>query len=549
MIEPTPMSGLYHPSSSSASWLVLMIVSILVLFIGNAIYNLYFHPLAHVPGPFLSRASGIPSWYHAMRGDRHLWLWQQFRVYGYRIRPEPNMTLFYDPAAYADIYSMKSNVRRAPFFAAFKRVESENTTLTEIDVAAHARKRKLLGLSFTDQSLRAASKFVINHIDRWNQIIAQEIDGFADWSAPRDFTEIIDTLIFDIVGDLSFGRSFNIKEPGTNPLKAIPHSITEYLRFYYPICRSPFLGLLLWLKPRGLNKLFDLMSPPAVHEYNSFVYQSVTDRIILQHQQAETSEADRRQDMFYFLYKARDPETGQRAYDEDELRAECSLLIMAGSDTVSISLSSIFFYLTGDPQRCQKLTDEIRTAFESAEDISHGPKLQACVYLKACIDEGMRLTPAVASEHPREILAGGLSILGEHYPAGTIVGTVPWVSSRNRSVYGDDAEAFRPERWIVNGSTSGTTEEKLARYKSGFHPFLSGPCSCIGRHLAMMEMTLIIARTLHRLDVRRAPGSTLGGGRPGLGWGATDETQFFVEDAYISLRHGPSVQFRKRTSS
>ncbi|KAI1073699.1 benzoate 4-monooxygenase cytochrome P450 [Whalleya microplaca] len=542
------MSGLYYQSRSLASWLVFPTAVVLLLLIGSATYNLYFHPLARVPGPFWARASGIPSWYHAIRGDRHLWLWRQFQVYGYRIRPEPNMILFYDPTAYAEIYGMKSNVRRAPFFAAFKRVESENTALTEIDVTKHARKRKLLALSFTDQSLRAASTFVIKHIDRWTQIIAQEIDSFTDWSAPEDFTEIIDTLIFDIVGDLSFGKSFDIKEPGSNPLKKIPHSIKEYIRFYYPICRSPFLHLLLWLKPRGLDKVFELLSPPAVHEYSSFVYQSVSDRITLQHQQAETSEAERRQDMFHFLYEARDPDTGQRAYDEDELRAECTLLIMAGSDTVSISLSSIFFYLTGDPRRCQKLMHEIRTTFESAEDIVHGPKLQDCVYLRACINEGMRLTPTIASEHPREVLAGGLSILGEHYPAGTIVGIVPWASSRNRAVYGDDAEVFRPERWIVDGSTGSTTEEKLAQYKSGFHPFLSGPYSCIGRHLAMMEMTLIVARTLHRFDIRRAPGSTLGGGRPGLGWGATDKTQLLVEDAYISLRHGPEVQFRKKIS-
>ncbi|OTA55328.1 benzoate 4-monooxygenase cytochrome P450 [Hypoxylon sp. EC38] len=526
------MSGNYYQSSSLTSSLLFLIFTVLLLLLGNVIYNLYYHPLAHVPGPFLGRVSGIPSWYHAMRGDRHLWLCEQFQIYGYRIRPEPNTVLFYDPVAYTDIYSMKSNVRRAPFFAAFKRVESENTTLTEIDVAKHARKRMLLSLGFTDQSVRAASVFVIKHVDRWIQIVTEGIDGFANWSAPQDFTEMIDSLVFDIMGDLSFGKSFDLKEPETNPLKTIPRCIIENLRFYYPICRSPFLQLLLWLKPRGLDKVFELMSPPAVREYNRFVYQCVTDRIAFQQQQTE-----RREDMFHFLYEAQDPDTGRRAYGEDELRAECSLLIMAGTDTVSIGLSSLFFYLTGDPPRCRKLTHEIRTAFVSADDIVHGPRLQGCAYLRACIDEGMRLTPAVASEHPREVLAGGLRVLDEHYPAGTIVGTVPWASSRNREVYGDDAEAFRPERWIVDGPGSGSSKVELARYRSGFHPFLSGPGSCIGRHLAMMEMSLIVARILHSLDVRRASGpSTQKGGQSELG---RDGSQLHVEDAYISLRHGP----------
>ncbi|KAI1762706.1 cytochrome P450 [Hypoxylon sp. FL1150] len=229
---------------SSTGFALFLPFIVLLLLVGNVIYNLYYHPLAHVPGPFLGRVTGIPSWYHAMRRDRHLWLCQLFQIYGHRIRPEPNMVLFYDPVAYVDIYSMKSNVRRAPFFAAFKRVESKNTTLTEIDVTKHARKRRLLASSFTDQAVGSASKFVIEHIDRWIEIATQDFDGFAKWSAPQDFTEIIDNLVFDIMGDLSFGNSFGIKEPGIHPLKAIPHCIIENLRFYYPIYRSQFLPLL-----------------------------------------------------------------------------------------------------------------------------------------------------------------------------------------------------------------------------------------------------------------------------------------------------------------
>lgn len=37
------------------------------------------------------------------------------------------------------------------------------------------------------------------------------------------------------MGDLSFGRSFDIKEPGPNPLKTIPHNIAAYMKFYHPV--------------------------------------------------------------------------------------------------------------------------------------------------------------------------------------------------------------------------------------------------------------------------------------------------------------------------
>ncbi|KAK4164127.1 cytochrome P450 [Cladorrhinum sp. PSN259] len=535
---------------SLAQWLIYSIAIGPLMFVAYAIYNLYFHPLAHIPGPFWARASGIPSWRRALTGKRHIWLWQQFEIYGDRIRVAPNTVLFRDPQAYTDIYGMKSNVRRAPFYKAFRRNKHEKTTINSIDIAEHAAKRKLLNLAFTDKTTRAASEFMTRHVDRWNELllVSSNKDKESGWTTPVDMSEKLDTLVFDIMGDLCFGRSFDIKEPkGENPLRAIPHNISEYLKFYYPMCRSPFLDLLLWLKPRGLDALFGLISPPAVKQYQKFVYENITSRIALHNQQEASAmpESERRKDIFYFLASARDPDNGKAVYKEPELRAESSLLIIAGSDTTSVSLSGIFFYLTANPRCLDKVTAEIRTTFPTAEDIVHGPKLLGCQYLRACVDEGMRMTPTGPCELPRQVLAGGILIQGEYYPPGTILGTSPWVDSRNRDVFGADAEVFRPERWIVD-EDNGVTKESAKRARDGFYPFLSGPGNCVGKNVAIAEMLITLARTLHRMDVRRAPGSKVGGGGPEQGWGARDPGQFQLFDAYIALRKGPEVQFRKR---
>ncbi|KAK8070551.1 cytochrome P450 [Apiospora hydei] len=528
-------------------WLPACISLCLLLIAGRLIYNLWLHPLSHIPGPIWARASGIPSWLHARGGKRHLWLTRQFQIFGPKIRVTPNTVLFLDPEAYAQIYGMKSNVRRSHFYTAFQPKSGEANTLNTVDVAEHAHKRKLLKTCFTEKSVRAASEFITKHQSRLG---GRRKGG---WSAPINFSDSVDTLVFDIMGDLGFGRSFDIKEPGgaNNPLKVIPHTIASYMRFYYPLCRAPFLPLLLWLKPRGLDRVFGLLTPPAVRQYNAFVYDNITRRIQLHREQQQKPDLEKRQDMFHFLCEARDPDTDLPAYTETDLRAESSLLIVAGSDTTSISLSGLFFYLTGDPARLTKLTHEIRTTFpdDSADEIVHGPKLLGYRYLAACIDEGMRLTPTGPSELPREVLPGGIVIKGEYYPPGTIVGTCPWADSRNEDVHeGRDAGSFRPERWIVDLAGTGVSAESVARLRSNFHPFAMGPGSCLGKNLAMMEIMIIVARTLHRLDVRRAPGSNLGGGGPGMGWGAEDERQMQLEDAYVALRQGPEVQFRKRVS-
>jgi len=282
------------------------------------------------------------------------------------------------------------------------------------------------------------------------------------------------------------------------------------------------------------------MAPPAIKMYDQFVYDSVTTRIALQKEESQKPESERRQDIFYFLAEARDPDNPTRpAYSEAELRAESNILIIAGSDTTAISLSGTFFYLTGDPERCDKLAQEILSTFGSVDEIVHGPKLSGCTYLKACIDEGMRLTPAGPSETPREVLTGGIVIKGDYYPAGTIVGTAAWANAHNRDVYGDP-EVFRPERWIADDKYGGGREE-VARLRHNFYPFSSGPGNCVGQKVAMAEMMIILARTLYSFEVRRAPGSMLGCGK-----GFNDRDRYKLVDAFVAVREGPEVQFRKR---
>lgn len=111
----------------------------------------------------------------------------------------------------------------------------EKTTVNTIDPAEHAQRRKMLNTCFTDNSVTAVSSLLGQQIDRLHQILLDEHDSPKDWSASVDLGEKIDQLTFDIMGDLSFGISFNIKEPGDNPLKEVPHNIIRYLGFYYPV--------------------------------------------------------------------------------------------------------------------------------------------------------------------------------------------------------------------------------------------------------------------------------------------------------------------------
>ncbi|KFA71862.1 hypothetical protein S40288_07725 [Stachybotrys chartarum IBT 40288] len=144
----------------------------------------------------------------------------------------------------------------------------------------------------------------------------------------------------------------------------------------------------------------------------------------------------------------------------------------------------------------------------------------------------IKLQPQAPTPRP-----AGLMVKGTFIPAGTIVGTMPFCNSRNDSIYGDSG-AFRPERCMVDEAT-GSTQESVAALRANFHPFLSGPGGCVGKGLAMMEMMIVVARTL------REPGNKLGTGGPADPWGAKDEKILSFRDAFVSVIEGPGIQYRK----
>lgn len=251
-----------------------------------------------------------------------------------------------------------------------------------------------------------------------------------------------------------------------------------------------------------------------------------------------------RKDFFYYLLNAKDPETGN-GFSMDELWGESNLLIIAGSDTTSTAMAGTFFYLAHNPSALQKVAQEIRDTFSDVEDIVSGPKLSGCTYLRACIDETMRMTPPVAGALPRKVLPGGIDIDGHHIPAGVDVGVPHYAIHHNPDYYPRPFD-YNPERWLSDAAVN-PLHEKLPDAHSAFCPFSIGPRGCIGKGLAYVELSVTIARVLYLYDLRLAPGMTLGGGNKDLEVGRTNPEEYQIEDRFASMKDGPVLQFRARS--
>ena len=217
-------------------------------------------------------------------------------------------------------------------------------------------------------------------------------------------------------------------------------------------------------------------------------------------------------------------------------------IVIGGADTGSIILAGFIYYLTRNPRVYDILTSEIRTKFSSVDEIHIGSKLSSCHYLRACIDEALRMCPPVPTDLPRVTLKGGATIDREFVPENICVGTSICALHYNER-YHPDPWTFKPERWIVRDHV---TKEDVARENSAFYPFSFGPGNCVGMKLAIMELSIAVARLLYKMDVAAVDSaerdtSMLKGteleNKHGL---------FPLKNLYVAQRDGPLARFKRR---
>ncbi|GAP90740.1 putative cytochrome P450 family protein [Rosellinia necatrix] len=509
---------------------------VLVYVVGLVVYRVFLHPLAKYPGPFLAKITDAHQLYHAWKGDRHLEFWRMHERYGKTVRFGPNSLSFNSNTALKDIYGFKTNVRKAAFYDAFAH-PVPNTHNTR-DKNVHARKRRVLSQAFSDSAMKEMERYILANVRSFcEQIGLGASDDRKGWTAPKNMSDWCNYLAMDILGDLCFGKAFHMLERPDNryALELVSLATTRHL-----IC-----GTMRLVEKLSLDKVLFRKIAAGRAKYMSYSKAQLTERTKL------GDDTDRR-DFFYHLLKARDPETGQ-GFATPELWGESNLLIIAGSDTTSTAMAATLFYLVRAPHALQKATEEIRGRFRDVEEIAQGATLNSCSYLRACVDEAMRMSPSVGGIAPREVLPGGITIDGEPVPEGVVVGT-PHYTIHHNAAYYPQPFTYAPERWIVGAAavskmTGGgvIAERDVALAQSAFCPFSIGPRGCIGKGLAYIELMTTLARVLFLYDLRRAPGSDPAEGNPSLEWGRQRPGEYQLIDQFTSLKDGPMVEFRRRS--
>ena len=282
---------------------------------------------------------------------------------------------------------------------------------------------------------------------------------------------------FDIIGDLAFGDPFGCLDLG---------QFHEWVSMIYETVKAgAYEQATRRFAPAGsLTQRWLLKLIPAKRRwYRSEHLRRSREKC---YERLANGNSNHRDFIWYILKQ-------QEKHDlkQDEVVVNSALFIVAGSETTANLLSGLFARLLWNPDKYQKLKDEIRSSFKDESELNY-ESLSKLPYLNACLEEGLRIHPPVPTGLLRTVPKGGDTIDGLWVPEGTSVAVGSWAASHNPANF-RDCDDFVPERWLDKAYDTD--------YKKGAQPFSLGPRGCIGKHLSYMEMRLILGRLLWNFDV------------------------------------------------
>ncbi|KAI0458821.1 averantin oxidoreductase [Xylaria acuta] len=464
----------------SSSWslsITLVLFAPLVLTIVYYGYNVWLHPLSKYPGPRLAAAS--PLWIVSsyFQGRTPTDLLRLHNQYGPVVRTGPNELSYVNPIQWREIYGYKPAghvefVKDPKYHSGL----GGDPIILNADRNYHGYIRKLLAHGFSEKSLRDQEPILKEYIDTLFRRLHEEC---GNGEQAIDIMSWYNYLLFDFIGFLTFGESFNCLTTGTlHTWVGIFFSLAKSLSYYQMSSRLPFL----------LRRLFELQFIPRKIKGDIKMLKALNQEKIDQRLKNHPPVPD-------FMDKLVEAFNSGKMSPQ-QLEGNAQILIAAGSETTATLLSGLTFLLLKHPRVLAKLTKEIRTTFNHPDEITISG-VNGCKYLLGCIEEALRVYPPSPQPHHRIIPSGGALVNGEFLPAGTSV-SIPIYAISNSPLNWTQPEAFIPERWT--GEDARFANDK----RESSQPFSYGPRNCLGRNIAYAEMKLVMARLIWHFDIENA---------------------------------------------
>ncbi|KAL6232166.1 hypothetical protein BDW75DRAFT_247361 [Aspergillus navahoensis] len=452
---------------------------VFVQFFCQIIYYKFFHPLRHYPGPFWAGATRIWSAWHHFRGTETEVLWQAVKKYGPIVRVSPTMLLLADSTLIPTVYHRRSTKARWFPQEMFKRPG----IILVRDPFRHAAHRRLVANTYSLSNVQRMEGLIERNILRW---LDRLNTTFVEPKKPVDFATWSTFLSYDTITDVAFRTPLGFIESGKD--------VDNLIRIFQA-------GMVLLGTVGRVYKLFDLLTHPRLKKYFQVspeqniwfggvmkrAKQVLADRTKAI-EEGRTVKAEKGGEDYDFLQAFMDTRTPEgNVLDAESIQSEIFVILGAGSDGFGSSASALFAEVLSRPAIYARVLDEIKAAVQTGRISYPIPTYtevaKSLPFFGACIREAMRLHPLASTLLPRETtpLDPEIVLQGRKIPVGVELAANPWISHRDKDVYGEDAEEFNPDRWLVDPVKA----KELEKYNLVWG---AGSRVCLGKHFAMMML-------------------------------------------------------------
>ncbi|KAJ9654566.1 hypothetical protein H2198_006381 [Neophaeococcomyces mojaviensis] len=368
-----------------------------------------------------------------------------------------------------------------------------------VDKADHARKRKIL-----------SSAYALKNLEEWEYKVADKVERLIAQFDKRCTAPLKDQRIphpqdlnvnyrawtnffaIEAIADIGLSEKLGFLDRGDDMCDALN---TDGTRFKAPFRDSLYISneKTSWLvHSYGWYKFFDRLTPYMWGTYKRAAKASRNwDGIHLARSQARLDayrRGERYDDFFQAMLedKAGKPNNMQWG----EMDAEINIMLNAGSTTTAIAVTNVMYHLLKHPEILAKLREEVDRALDPDEIIAPYDSVKNLPYLRACLDESLRIVSPTTHNLGRVTPPEGLQIMDEYIPGGVSVSIAAYIIHQDPAIY-PEPEKYIPERWLGEGS------KKLQPY---FLAFSAGARGCIGRNISYLEQTVLIASLVHRYE-------------------------------------------------
>ena len=384
--------------------------------------------------------------------------------------------LLVSPAALADVLVNRNYdfEKPAPLRKGISRILGLGLFLSEGD--EHKRQRKAMMPAFNFRHVKNLYPVFWEKSKELVSEVSMHISSESfDVSKGLEVNEWASRATLDIIGVAGMGQDFGSLQDEGNPLNV------TYRKLFKPSRTGQFIGILSTVLPPWMIRNLPLQRNDDIKNAADTIKRTCFK--LIQQKKISMEKGITNKDILSVAL-----ESG--GFSDEDLVNQMMTFLAAGHETTASALTWAVYMLCKHPDIQTKLRAEVQTKLKdqlngflpiTSDLIDNAP------YLQAFCQEVLRLYPPVAITVRQAVV--DTVVAGVPIPRGTDITLAPWATNTSVELWGGDAQAFRPERWLdAAGGSSGSSSSNFR-----FLTFLHGPRSCIGQRFAVAEFACLVA--------------------------------------------------------